>query len=75
MQHVLIALQYDEDSSSYTILINCNICNFSLGMPAPLGACGRRPVRRPMHAPISRLTSGTALKTLNIYSVLQLKVI
>jgi len=44
-------------------------------MPAPLGACGRRPVRRPMHAPISRLTSGTALKTLNIYSVLQLKVI
>jgi len=32
VQHVLVALQYEE-ASSYSILIKCNICDFILWIP------------------------------------------
>ena len=44
MQHVLLALQYEEKSSS-NILIKCDFCNFTLWMPPALEFSRPSPVR------------------------------
>jgi len=41
MHDVLAALQYEE-ASSYSILIKCNVCNFTLWMLPALDAQGHR---------------------------------
>jgi len=46
MQHVLVALQYEEESS-YSILIKCNFHNFTHWILPALNARDRRPVCTP----------------------------
>jgi len=52
MQHVLVALQYEE-ASNYSILVKCKLLNFTLWMLPTLDARGRRP---PLHAPGEKTT-------------------
>jgi len=51
MQYVLVALQ-NEEASSYSILLKCNCCTFTLWMTTALDARGRRSVCSALHATV-----------------------
>jgi len=51
-QYVLVALQYEE-ASSYSILIKCNVSNFTLRCPIPCMWAAVAPFAPSLDAPVT----------------------